>query len=191
MNRNNTISEYEGVVMALLKERLIQDGAKEHNLIDHCKLNNDIHFIFDLVEIDDNKNILRLFEIKSIQSIRYNRNYTYRLLNRFKDITQAPIFLVFLDENNVLQIIPHEELLDYLNGINPGNRFPSVTTFESYYKRIAKTCIDNPDLKYFSEGMQITTISPYQASIEIRTSNMKGSCFMKLSVRIHANSQKT
>ena len=60
MNRNNTISEYEGVVMALLKERLIQDGAKEHNLIDHCKLNNDIHFIFDLVEIDDNKNILRL-----------------------------------------------------------------------------------------------------------------------------------
>ena len=112
--------------MALLKERLIQDGAKEHNLIDHCKLNNDIHFIFDLVEIDDNKNILRLFEIKSIQSIRYNRNYTYRLLNRFKDITQAPIFLVFLDENNVLQIIPHEELLDYLNGINPGNRFPSL-----------------------------------------------------------------
>ena len=133
-------------------ERLIQDGAKEHNLIDHCKLNNDIHFIFDLVEIDDNKNILRLFEIKSIQSIRYNRNYTYRLLNRFKDITQAPIFLVFLDENNVLQIIPHEELLDYLNGINPGNRFPSVTTFESYYKRIAKTCIDNPDLKYFFRG---------------------------------------
>lgn len=152
MNRNNTISEYEGVVMALLKERLIQDGAKEHNLIDHCKLNNDIHFIFDLVEIDDNKNILRLFEIKSIQSIRYNRNYTYRLLNRFKDITQAPIFLVFLDENNVLQIIPHEELLDYLSGINPGNRFPSVTTFESYYKRIAKTCIDNPDLKYFFRG---------------------------------------
>lgn len=153
MNRNNTISEYESIVLALLKERLIKEGAKEQNLIYHCNLNNnDIHFIFDLVEIDDNKNILRLFEIKSFQSIRYNRNYTYRLLNRFKDITQAPIFLVFLDENNVLQIIPHEELLDYLNGINPGNRFPSVTTFESYYKRIAKTCIDNPDLKYFFRG---------------------------------------
>ena len=153
MNRNNTISEYESIVLALLKERLIKEGAKEQNLIYHCNLNNnDIHFIFDLVEIDDNKNILRLFEIKSFQSIRYNRNYTYRLLNRFKDITKAPIFLVFLDENNVLQIIPHEELLDYLNGINPGNRFPSVTTFESYYKRIAKTCIDNPDLKYFFRG---------------------------------------
>ena len=49
MNQNNTISEYEGVVMALLKERLIQDGAKEHNLIDHCKLNNDTVCIFIIV----------------------------------------------------------------------------------------------------------------------------------------------
>lgn len=176
MKRIKNFSEYEDKVMALLKERLIKEGTKENNLIDHCKLNDDIHFIFDLVEIDDNKNVSRLFEIKSIQSIRYNRNHIYSLFHRFKDIAQAPIFLVFLDDNEVLQIIPYEELPDYIKAINSEVRHPSITTFESYYRRIAKTCIDNSDLKYFFRGHADYT---YQSIPSIyRDGNIKYEKFM-------------
>lgn len=146
-------SDYEDKVMKLLKRRLIDEGAKEHNLIDHYILpNNEVNFIFDLVEIDNNNRILRLFEIKSIQSIKYNSNYIYRLSQKYKAITDAPIYLVYLDEDKQLQILAYEEILHYIHLRNNDIHAAPIATFESYYRKIAKTCIDNSDLKYFFRG---------------------------------------
>ena len=59
MKRMKYSSDYEDKVMKLLKRRLIDEGAEEHNLIDHYILpNNEVNFIFDLVEIDNNNRIV-------------------------------------------------------------------------------------------------------------------------------------
>lgn len=117
--------------------------------------------------------MIRLFEIRSIQSIKYNRNYTYRLVERFQEITQAPVYLAFLDETENLQILSLQEIRNY---INTTIRNSSITTFEAYYRKIAHICIDESDLKYFFRGHADYT---YQSIPSIyRDGNIKYEKFM-------------
>lgn len=173
MERHNTLIEYENKVRSLLKQKLIENGTQERHLIDYYRLPGNDRYRFDLVEIDDNDNLIRLFEIRSIQSIKYNRNYTYRLVERFQEITQAPVFLAFLDETENLQILSLQEIRNY---INTTIRNSSITTFEAYYRKIAHICIDESDLKYFFRGHADYT---YQSIPSIyRDGNIKYEKFM-------------
>lgn len=149
MERRNTLIEYENEVRSLLKQKLIEEGIQERHLIDYYRFPGNDRYRFDLVEIDDNDNVIRLFEIRSLQFIKYNRNYTYRLVERFQEITQAPVFLVFLDDEKNLQILSSQEILNY---INAKTRNSSITSFEAYYRKIAHICIDESDSKYFFRG---------------------------------------
>ena len=134
MERRKTLIEYENEVRSLLKQKLIEEGIQERHLIDYYRFPGNDRYRFDLVEIDDNDNVIRLFEIRSLQFIKYNRNYTYRLVERFQEITQAPVFIVFLDDEKNLQILSSQEILNY---INAKTRNSSITSFEAYYRKIA------------------------------------------------------
>ena len=76
MERRKTLIENENEVMTLLKQKLIEEGIQERHLIDYYRFPGNDRYRFDLVEIDDNDNVIRLFEIRSLQFIKYNRNYT-------------------------------------------------------------------------------------------------------------------
>lgn len=98
--------EYEGKTLNLLKNKILETGTNAKNLREQYRyIHNNQMYRFDLVEVDGSDNIITVYEIKTFDAIKSNYNYIHRILWRYKMITNANVYIVFLDENEKLRFI--------------------------------------------------------------------------------------
>lgn len=119
--------------------------------IDHCK------YSFDVVELGENNTILKVYEIKTYAAYKRNINYIDSLLGRYKELTKADVFLVFLDNNDVLKVISSDKILGSVNEfsehINEFSEHIKINTLSDFYKEVNKICnLERSDLQYFFRG---------------------------------------
>lgn len=103
---------------------------------------------FDLVVLDNNSKIVRVYEIKTYDAIKSNYNYIKDQLHVYKKVTGATIYLAYLNENDQLQIVQLEELTK--SKTEPIVK-KTIESFSDYYNEI-KTICTAPDIQYFFRG---------------------------------------
>lgn len=105
---------------------------------------------FDLVELDENNKLLKVYEIKTHTAYNRNINYIKSELELYKNATSAEIYLVFIDEKNVLQIKSLEEISEIKNKTS---EIIKINTLSGFYREIRKICdIESLDVQYFFRG---------------------------------------
>ena len=89
--------EYENKTLALLKEKIIADGCNENNLREKYRyIYHNRLYEFDLVELNENEKIVKVYVIKTVDAIRLNYNIIHRILCRYQHIINADAYIVFI-----------------------------------------------------------------------------------------------
>lgn len=144
--------EYEEKVIDLLINKLNSEQGASKNIRTYYKFKSKgQRYEFDLVELGENNNILKVYDIKTFSSVESNSNFIKSLLYKFKSATNADVYLVYLDKEQQLQII---SLPDF---DKKTKKTPSIEkkacSFYEFYITLKELC-DNKDseLRYFFRG---------------------------------------
>lgn len=96
---------------------------------------NDRPYFFDLVEINGNGDISKIYEIKSKSAVDNNPGFIRNQLSTYQRITEAEVYLVYLEDDGNLKILPYSDI--------PTRRRLSLretSSFSSFYSRIKLIC---------------------------------------------------
>lgn len=144
--------EYEGKTLNLLKNKILETGTNAKNLREQYRyIHNNQMYRFDLVEVDGSDNIITVYEIKTFDAIKSNYNYIHRILWRYKMITNANVYIVFLDENEKLNIFSFDNYRDIRRFVTRAS-LSSATSFSDFYRKLRLKCKNESGLRYFFRG---------------------------------------
>lgn len=151
--------EYEGKTLNLLKNKILETGTNAKNLREQYRyIHNNQMYRFDLVEVDGGDNIITVYEIKTFDAIKSNYNYIHRILWRYKMITNANVYIVFLDENEKLNIFSFDDYRDIRRFVTRAS-LSSATSFSDFYRKLRLKCKNESGLRYFFRGHSDYTYS--------------------------------
>lgn len=108
-------------------------------------------FIFDFVEFDKNKKIIKIYETKTLSSIETTPNLIKQRLLKFKTHTQAEVYLAFLDDNGKLKTIS----IDDIGKTTKRRKVHQITikSFSEFYEELKQLCNRNCiDSQFFFRG---------------------------------------
>lgn len=145
--------EYEERVTSLLKDTIMNDnGATKILKSNYSFRDKDKLWSFDLVELDGNGKIMKIYEIKTLTAVRSNFNYILHQLNTYQKKTDADVYLVYLDEKEKL-IVTHLNNLKPVQDKSKETKPAKVTSFSDFYRRLIKICSnENAGVQYFFRG---------------------------------------
>lgn len=150
--------QYEAKVRNLLRQRIKSEIGSWKYLKENYHFQD---YIFDLVELGDNDKILKIYEIKSLSAIRRNFEFIKHLLEMYSRATRIQqVYLVYLDANEQLQIIPKGELKNRLRLFEKSNdsekMIYEVSSFLEFsdilHKIFKKENEDNSEFRHFFRG---------------------------------------
>ena len=144
--------QYRTKVIDLLIAKIEPTIAKDKN-IQICYLYK--NYNFDLVVLDSQDKILKIYEIQAFSATKSNINTIKDLLKGYEESTNAQAFLVYLDKGEKLQIKSISDLAIMKKGSNVRRHY-TIDSFSKFYKIINQICNNNDDgysgLQYFFRG---------------------------------------
>ena len=153
----NSFIKYEKQVLDLLMKKLTSETSTEKKYrTDYSYIHQGRMYRFDLVELGNNDKILKLYEVKTLSAVKSNFYSLKEQLKMYKDITGAIVYLVYLKENDQLQIVQLENLVNEKTESSQINI--TVKSFSDFYSRLKKVCNnDASDIQYFFRGHSMAT----------------------------------
>ncbi len=151
--------KYEEKVLDLLIEELSSKLNNGHKLLSHYRQKYEgVLYEFDLVELDCNDKILRVYEIKTQRAVKTNFNFIKKILLRYRNVSKADVYLVYLNEKEQMNIILWSHLVPLeRNEIVE----KTIKSFPEFYDVLKKVCSDgNSELQYFFRGHSKKTFKP-------------------------------
>lgn len=143
--------EYEDKVINMLKNIISKRMDPDNIFQSHYRYKyKDRVLEFDLVELSNNQ-IKNVYEIKTPNAIHRNINFIKSQLLQYKNATHADVYLVYLDEEKKLKIIPLTELEKQKE--KKENTFRIVESFSEFYDSLKQVLMEgNDELEYFFRG---------------------------------------
>lgn len=152
MRKSMSYIEYESKTLTLLRKKIIENGGKVNNLREQYRyIHNQNPYVFDLVELDENGQILCVYEIKTLTAIKAKYNYIGQLLWYYEKITNAQVNIVYIDNEGQLNILPFEKYNSIRRQANRVLSY-SVASFHEFYRKLMIKCDNESGLRYFFRG---------------------------------------
>lgn len=144
--------EYEEKVLTLLRKKLASEtGGENVYRTEYSYIYQGKTYRFDFVALGDNDEIKRVYEIKTPKAVSTNYNYIKELLQHYKNITNAEVFLVYLNDDGQLHIDSLSELLPKRK--KQVSSEIQIESFSEFYDALKQVCSDeNAELQYFFRG---------------------------------------
>lgn len=145
--------EYEERVVSLLKDEITSDnGVTKILKFDYPFRDKGKFWRFDLVELDNDDNILKVYEVKTLTAVKSNFNYIKHQLQVYQHYTKANVYLVYLDENEKLIIRDLNGLVS-LKDKRKETKPIKVKSFSDFYSSLKNICSnENAGVQYFFRG---------------------------------------
>lgn len=145
--------EYERKVTSLLKDAITNDnGATKILKFDYPFRDKGKFWRFDLVELDHDDNILKVYEVKTLTAIKSNFNYIKYQLQVYQHYTKANVYLVYLDEKEKLAITHINDLVP-VQDVEKETKPIKVQSFSDFYSSLKTMCSnENAGVQYFFRG---------------------------------------
>ena len=144
--------EYEEKVLTLLRKKLASEtGGEKVYRTEYSYIYQGKTYRFDFVALGDNDEIKSVYEIKTPKAVSTNYNYIKELLQHYKNITNAEVFLVYLNDDGQLHIESLSELLQKCK--KQVSSEIQIESFSEFYDALKQVCSDeNAELQYFFRG---------------------------------------
>ena len=155
--RNESYIGYKRKVLELLKKHLREQNSSVKIRTEYRLECDDRCYRLDLVGLDDNEKIKKVYEIKTPQAVLTNINFIKEHLLQYKIITGAEVYLVYLkdDAKEELTIESLEDLCKEKSksvALESSYEY-SISLFSEFYDKIKKVCNDDKGgTKYFFRG---------------------------------------
>ncbi len=109
---------------------------------------------FDLVELNNEGKLIKVYEIKTQSAIRRNFQYVKYQLQSYQKVTGADVYLVYLGDDKELHI---QQFSDPKNQINKekdkSQNVSMVESFSDFYERLKQICSnESNELNFFFRG---------------------------------------
>lgn len=152
--------EYEEKVLDLLIKKLSSSLKYGHKLLSHYRQKYEgVFYEFDLVELDRNEKIQRVYEIKTQRAVKTNFNFIKKILLKYRNVSKADVYLVYLNENEQMKIILWSHLVPIER--NEVVEIRTIKSFPELYDVLITVCSDsNSELQYFFRGHSKNTFKP-------------------------------
>lgn len=152
--------EYEEKVLDLLIKKLSSSLRYGHKLLSHYRQKYEgVLYEFDLVELDRNEKIQRVYEIKTQRAVKTNFNFIKKILLRYRNVSKADVYLVYLNDNEQMEIILWSDLVPIAR--NEVVEIRTIKSFPELYDVLIKVNSDsNSELQYFFRGHSKNTFKP-------------------------------
>ena len=152
--------EYEEKVLDLLIKKLSSSLKYGHTLLSHYRQKYEgVLYEFDLVELDRNEKIQRVYEIKTQRAVKTNFNFIKKILLKYRNVSKADVYLVYLNENEQMKIILWSHLVPIAR--NEVVEIRPIKSFPELYDVLITVCSDsNSELQYFFRGHSKNTFKP-------------------------------
>lgn len=152
--------EYEEKVLDLLIKKLSSSLKYGHKLLSHYRQKYEgVLYEFDLVELDRNEKIQRVYEIKTQRAVKTNFNFIKKILLKYRNVSKADVYLVYLNENEQMKIILWSHLVPIER--NEVVEIRTIKSFPELYDVLITVCSDsNSELQYFFRGHSKNTFKP-------------------------------
>lgn len=146
--------KYEEKVIDQLKMKLMSESIDENNIrVNFQYKYGGITYDFDLVEFDEEDRLQRIYEIKTFSSVKSNFNFIMTRLQKYKRITEAEVYLVYLDNKQQLQILSLPNVDKEVKRQTSNKKPYHVDSFSDFYKILRKNCGNkDSELHYFFRG---------------------------------------
>ena len=127
-------------------KRFIEEFGKDKEIQTNYRyLYNNKVYRFDMVELDHQDNILKIYEIKTHSAAKFIPNSIKKLLQTYKEIAKEDVCLVYLEEQlHVISLSDfNKDKKEYIH--------PTYTTesFSDFYCILKQYCKNNNDLIFF------------------------------------------
>ena len=141
----DSLITYEEQVIKCFIEEFGTDKKIQTN---YSYLYNDKVYRFDIVELDEQEKIKRIYEIKTPSAVKFIPNSIRKLLQTYKEITGEgatdSVFLVYLDKE--LHIVPQSVFAKENKHKHPTH---ITESFSDFYCILKHYCKNNNDLIFF------------------------------------------
>ena len=147
------ISEKDTVTLLMNKFKSENSTGKKYVREYKQRYENKI-YIFDLVELNDDNSISKVYEIKTHLAVILNPNHIINQLKTYQRITKAEVYLVYIEEDEILKIVSLSELSSSVFYSNKEQEsYETINSFSEFYEKLKIKC-NNEDsyLKYFFRG---------------------------------------
>lgn len=148
--------KYYKTTLDLLKNIIKKNGERMENIREsYLYESHEGHILFDLVELDDNGDLMKIYKIKSAKGVYLNYNNTLSTIERYKNLTNAEVYIVFQDEGENLKIISYEDFVGKPRKAIPvfkKQKTQVAKSFIEFYTKLTLQCDNESELKYFFRG---------------------------------------
>lgn len=159
MEKNMSLSplylKYEENTVASLKDKLeSENSAKKKYVYQYVKRYENKIYIFDLVELNDDNSISKIYEIKTHSAVISNRHHIINQLKTYQRITKAEVYLVYQEEDEILKIVSLSELSSSASSSKQEQEsYETINSFSEFYEKLKIKCNNEiSELKYFFRG---------------------------------------
>lgn len=148
--------EYYRKTLDLLINKIEKDGVRMENIREHYLYESyEGRILFDLVEIDANGRLKKIYKIKSAKGVYLNYNNIVSTLERYKFLTNADLYIVYQDEGENLKIISYNDFTNNTRKAIPvlkDQKNQIVKSFIEFYKELRLQCDNGAGLSFFFRG---------------------------------------
>ena len=159
MNTIDDYLEYEHKVKNLLIDYISNERNKSRVRANYPCNYHGKKLVLDLVVLDENNKIIKVFEIKRNISVERTLNFIKERLRLYENATKADAFLAYLDEKDQLHIESYSELKIKEKKESVDTQLP-ISSFAEFFNQIKHICVDNVELQYFFRGHSKQTYKP-------------------------------
>ena len=143
---NDPPNAYEKEVIYLLKSEITSETGTDRNVRTNYRyLYKDKVYEFDMVVLDDQGNILKIYEIKTHSAVKTIPNTINKLLQTYKEIAKEDAYLVYLDKG--LHIISQSTFAKKRKKTKSSSL--TIKSFSEYYLALTKIRNYNEDMFFF------------------------------------------
>lgn len=153
---SESYKEYYRKTLELLKNEIEKGGGRMENIREHYLYqSHESRILFDLVELDDNGELKKIYKIKSAKGVYLNYNNIVSTLERYKFLTNTDLYIVYQDEDGNLKIISYNDFTNNTRKAIPvltEQNTQIVKSFIEFYKELRLQCDNEAGLSFFFRG---------------------------------------
>jgi hypothetical protein len=146
--------QYEQQVLDLLKNKISKENNGNTIKTEYIFPIGNRLLYFDLVELNHEGKLIKVYEVKTQSAIRRNHQYVNSQLQLYQKATGADVYLVYFGDDKELHI---QQFSDSKNHIikeeSKSQNVSTVESFSNFYERLKQICNnEGNELNFFFRG---------------------------------------
>ena len=154
--------QYERQVLELLKNKISKENNGNTIKTEYRFPIGNRLLHFDLVELNHEGKLIKVYEVKTLSAIRRNYQYVKSQLQLYQKVTGVDVYLVYFGDDKELHILQYSDSKNQIIKERDKSQNSSIVeSFSDFYERLKQICNnEGNELNFFFRGHSDSKYEP-------------------------------